>query len=311
MSARARLLLSLAAMTAAAVVTPAWADPVVPKEPSAGVAGAQIWSTDQFVMHSDIVGRDFLIQVGKPLLPQAGRSPAVYVLDGNSTFGMVADMLADDGSHGDTTPAYVIGVGYPSQQFQDWYTTRVRDLTHVALTPEQLTAVVGVNRATPSGEGARFQRFLTQELRPLIEARYPVDPARAILAGHSLAGLFATHVLLNDPKIFDGYIIGSPSLWADRGLLAKASAFKAPASIPVFLGVGADEQGEVSSADMTADTQDLARRLNRHRSGLVVRFQEFKGEGHVTMRPDFFSRALRFALPPQKALPVQSASPTK
>ena len=298
----ARFVPPLVAITAAALLTQAWADPAGPVQRPAGAAAAQIWSTDQFVMHSDIVGRDFLVQVGKPLQPSAGKSPAVYLLDGNSTFGMVADMLADGGSHGDTEPAYLIGVGYPSQQFQDWYTTRVRDLTHVKLTPELLTGTVGVDRTTPSGDGARFQGFLTQELRPLIEARYAVDPARAILAGHSLAGLFVTHVLLNNPKTFDGYIIGSPSLWADRGLLAKASVFKAPAPIPVFLGVGADEQREVPVADMTADARDLARRIDGHHSGLVLRFREFRGEGHVTMRPDFFSRALRFVLPPRKAL---------
>ncbi len=300
MSDRAGLLPSLVAIAAAVLAAPAWAEPAVLVQPPAGAAGAQIWSTDQFVMHSDIVGRDFLIQVGKPLAPQAGRSPAIYLLDGNSTFGMVADMLADGGSHGDTAPAYVVGVGYPSQRVQDWYTTRVRDLTHVALTAKLLTGTVGVDRATPSGEGAKFQRFLTQELRPFIEAHYPVDPAHAILAGHSLAGLFATHVLLNDPKAFDGYIIGSPSLWADPGLLARASTFKASAPIPVFLGVGADERHEIAVADMTADARDLARRLDGRRSGLVLRFREFQGEGHVTMRPDFFSRALRFVLPPRK-----------
>jgi predicted alpha/beta superfamily hydrolase len=106
-------------------------------------------------------------------------------------------------------------------------------------------------------------------------------------------------------------MIGSPSLWADRGLLAKASAFKAPVRIPVFLGVGADEQHEVPGADMTADARDLAKQLGDHASGLVLRFREFRGEGHVAMQPDFFSRGLRFALPPRKAPSAQSASPAK
>ena len=296
-----RLILPLAVFVALTPATAALADPALAASVSA--SPAQIWSTDQFVFHSALLGRDMLIQVGKPLLPQKGASAAVYVLDGNSTFGMVADIAANAGSHGDMAPAYVIGIGYPSQQFGDWYTTRVRDLTQVELTPEQLAKVVGVDPSLPSGEGMRFQRFLTQELRPLIQGRYPVDPTRAILAGHSLAGLFTAHVLLNDPEAFDGYIIGSPSIWAERGLLAKASAFKAPAPITVFLGLGAEEQHEVPVADMTADARNLGRRLAGHPSGLILRLHVFEGEGHVTMLPDFYSRALRFVLPPKKTAP--------
>ena len=74
MTNRVRLFLSLLAIMASASAFPTRADPALP--------GAQIWSTEQFVMRSDIVGRDFLIQVGKPLLPQTVKAPAVYVLDG-------------------------------------------------------------------------------------------------------------------------------------------------------------------------------------------------------------------------------------
>ena len=79
-SGNARIVLLLWAITAALIVTPASADQADGAEPPAEGSSAQIWSSDQFVLHSEIVGRDFLIQVGKSLQPQAGRSPAVYRL---------------------------------------------------------------------------------------------------------------------------------------------------------------------------------------------------------------------------------------
>jgi predicted alpha/beta superfamily hydrolase len=45
--------------------------------------------------------------------------------------------------------------------------------------------------AEGSRKGAKFQKFLLEELRPLIERRSPVDAHRAILARHSLGSLFS------------------------------------------------------------------------------------------------------------------------
>ncbi len=274
------------------VATVAWAGPAASPAALAPVSNAQIWYTDQFVLSSKIVGRDFLIQVAKPMLPKPGKAPAVYLLDGNEMFGAVAAFESIAGLMHETAPAYVIGIGYPSQDMRDWTTERWLDLTHVTPPPPDK------GYELPSGGGARFQRFLTEELRPLIESRYPVDPARAILAGHSLGGLFAAHVLLNDPKAFGAYLIGSPSLWAEPGLLTQASTFKTSRRIPVFIGVGG--KGAKSMIDATTS---LATRLTDHPSGLDVAFWIVPGETHITMQPAFYARAMQFALPPPPVPP--------
>ena len=71
-----------------------------------------------------------------------------------------------------------------------------------------------------TGGGPRFLEFIHTELKPLIEAEYPADPADATIFGDSFGGLFSTFVLLNRPHTFQRYIIGSPSLfWNDKVLL--------------------------------------------------------------------------------------------
>jgi predicted alpha/beta superfamily hydrolase len=190
---------------------------------------ATIWYSEQFIVHSKNVGRDFLIQIARPIRPQVTKSPVVYLLDGNGLFGEVADMVLTNGYFGDNAAAYVVGIGYPAQEFNQWLSLRNHDLIHVRV-PDNFKMAMG------SGEGAKFQKFLLEELRPLIERRYPVDAHRAILAGHSFAGLFTLHVLLIDPGAFDDYLICSPSIWAEPQLLEKASAFYTSIPLKVFIG---------------------------------------------------------------------------
>ncbi|HEY2629996.1 MAG TPA: alpha/beta hydrolase-fold protein, partial [Usitatibacter sp.] len=43
-----------------------------------------------------------------------------------------------------------------------------------------------------------YYAFLTQELKPLIESKYHVDPSRSVLSGHSSGGLFAMYAFFKD-----------------------------------------------------------------------------------------------------------------
>jgi hypothetical protein len=103
---------------------------------------ATIWYAEQFTVHSRAVGRDFLIQVARPVRPQAGKVPVIYVLDGNSLFGEAADMVTSYGYFGDTASAYVVGIGYPTRDFGEWLSLRNRDLLHVRI-PDKLAAGSG------------------------------------------------------------------------------------------------------------------------------------------------------------------------
>jgi predicted alpha/beta superfamily hydrolase len=256
---------------------------------------ATIWYSEQFTLHSNAVGRDFLIQVARPVKPQTGKVPVVYVLDGNTLFGEVADMVTSFGYFGDTAPAYVVGIGYPTEEFGEWLSLRNHDLVHAHI-PDNIKLAAG------SGEGAKFEKFLLEELRPLIEHRYPVDAHRSMLAGHSFGGLFTLHVLLADPGAFAGYLICSPSIWAEPQLLEQASAFHALAPLKVFIGVGSKEEMQFGEGlRMVKNSEDLAARLRSHASSADVNFIEFEGQTHGTVIPAFFSQALQFVLPPPAA----------
>lgn len=284
----------LALLASHAAPSNARARQTAPVPATAVNAPAGLWYSEQFVLHSTSVGRDFLIQIARPAKPVPGKTPALFLLDGNTAFGLAAPMIGLDGFGGAFEPAFVVAIGYPVQTKTEWETLRQIDLTFAPLPPMGGKAAEG-----QSGGGAAYERFLTTELRPLIEARYHTDPHRAILAGHSFGGLFVSHVLLNDPGAFDAYLIGSPSIWAEPELLAKARSFVAPAKARVFLGVGAEETlGYNDDYHMVGNTGTLAALLTGHASNLDLRLEIFPGEGHVTSIPVLLEHGFRYLLPP-------------
>jgi len=253
---------------------------------------AAVWYSEQFALRSAITGRDYLIQVSMPDLKSGERAPAVYQTDGNSSFGIVAGIVGPDGAADRMQRAFVVGIGYPVATKREWLGLRQGDLTTAPITEGP------VNKALPTGGAAMFLRFVLEELRPLIEARYAVDPDRAVLSGQSFGGLFTAYALLKQPAAFSDYIIGSPSFWSDRSLLASAASFAAPRAGRVFIGVGAGETDFGPAFPMVDDARAFAEALSAHSPNLTVQFWEVPGENHFTVNPALYARALRFVLPP-------------
>ena len=125
---------------------------------------AEIWYTEQFTVHSQSLGRDFLIQVAKPVKPQSGKVPVTYLLDGNSLFGEVAGLAEASGYFGPTA-AYVVGIGNPDQDYGQWLALRAQDFLSTPLPPAlpQSPVTAPIKSAADSAGGAGFQKFLLQD----------------------------------------------------------------------------------------------------------------------------------------------------
>jgi predicted alpha/beta superfamily hydrolase len=155
---------------------------------------------ERFTIHSQVLDEERSIWVH---LPQGydetdALYPVMVLLDGPSHFHHatgVTQFLA----RADRMPKTIV-VGVAN-------TNRTRDLTP----PVERD----VEDAPPGAGGADgFLSFLVTELRPWLDERYRTAPYR-VLVGHSLGGLFATHVLSVDPTAYDAYVSISPSLWWD------------------------------------------------------------------------------------------------
>jgi hypothetical protein len=188
------------------------------------------------------------------------RFPVLYLLDGDAHFHHVTGIVRFLAEQSRMPKVIVVGVSN---------TQRTRDLTP----PAQ-----GDNVPAGAGGADTFLRFLDEELAPVIEARYRTHPYR-ILVGHSFGGLFAVHVLMNQPQRFNAYVAISPSLWWNGGALVKG-AVKSLERLPakeraLYMTMG--NEGN----DMLGPIQELARTLEKAKPArLSWRYSFLENEHH-------------------------------
>lgn len=237
----------------------------------------------QFVVRSQRAGRDFLVVVTVPVMPPmlpGQKSSAIYALDGG--YGLVGASGWLLGGAGSMQAAYIVEIGYPlgGRATREW------DLLFKVGTRPDGTVAKG-------GGGAAFLSFLTEELKPFIESRYPVAPDRGVLFGHSLGGIFTANVLAKHPEAFAGYLIASPSVWAEPDIAARLSASRQKGPTRrVYVAWGGKE-----AAHMITGGRQVALAVATPSTVFVARRQVFKDAGHLDYYPALPNAAFPFLLP--------------
>lgn len=82
-----------------------------------------------------------------------------------------------------------------------------------------------ISADTLSGGADRFYDFLTREVVPYIEQKYPASGQRSLL-GSSYSGLFSVFAFLKGPAFFQSFIASDPNLNFDQHFLSKLAAQK-------------------------------------------------------------------------------------
>ncbi len=203
----------------------------------------------------------------------AARYPTLYLQDGQNLF--------------DPGRAFVPG--------QDWgLDEAVEQLIHAGQVAPLI--LVGIDHAdadrldeyTPTrdprrGVGGRldaYRRFVIDELKPWIDARYRTraDAAATGLGGSSLGGLAALAIGLARPDVFGRVAALSPSLWWDRRwILEQARALEGRLDLSIWLDAGTHEgPGVVHHARMLKNI--LLRR--GWRLGRDLHYREVAGGQH-------------------------------
>jgi hypothetical protein len=295
-----------------------------PKAPPAATADAPVVlpNSVRFDLASKIAGRTYRIFVYEPLIPPPPEGyPVITVTDGNINFPLamvMAGMFAFQAK-----AAMVVGVGYPTGAPLDLTRLRVRDLTPP--TPlENIRLSPGMPDPEPENYGGAdlFRRFLVEELRPAIAARWSVNPDDQTLYGYSLGGLFTLVSLFADPGSFRNFVAGSPSIWwNDRAVLEgeadfarRVGAGEAAPRVLVTIGEFEQDAPKVPPPGMTAEAVaelvahgrmvenalELGARLAALKGpgGYEGRFHCFEGEDHLSAMAASIGRAVDFALRP-------------
>ena len=121
-----------------------------------------------------------------------------------------------------------------------------------------------------------------------------MDDSYRVLAGASYTGLFTLYSILNEPDLFDAYMVNSPSLRWDNGwfLAEQKRHAKIYQSIQtrLWLGVGGNENPKLFEA-----IDDFLKELKANRSdNFLIEYRKMEGEGHAGMKVESYNRALRY-----------------
>jgi len=272
------------------------------RESATAVPGVVLPDTESLRVH-DPIGRDYALWVALPAgyaaHPQK-RYPVVYVTDALYSFPLVRSIRNLVGQQGVNIEDFIL-VGLPPQEGLTSKQSRSRDYT--PSDPVRTPAGYYSDDVTYGG-AAHYRDFLADHALPMIDARYRTDPARRVFAGHSYGALLGAYVLTTQPDMFGTYILSSPSLWFDQGLLPRMqdAAVMPSQPIRVLLSVGGYETVKPgprysTGNDMLRQTADFAGQLQRSGRKLQVENIVMDGEDHLTVYPRVITRALLEVLP--------------
>jgi uncharacterized protein len=228
---------------------------------------------DYFPIRSGANGRRYHIYVRLPEgyaeAPQR-TYPTVYLLDGDSTFPMLAPhhlfLTYDD----ELPEAILVGIAFGS--FAPPANSRGPDF---------------------GPEAAAFQRFLRTELIPQIERRVRSDPSRRILLGQSRGGGFVLYSAFTEPGLFWGRIASNPS-FPDHKPLLLGAAPAGPSGSRLAVVSGTRDRPQLR-ADALAW---FAAHHSRATPWLLKRI-DIEGGTHAADLPNAYRRAMNwlFAVP--------------
>lgn len=251
------------------------------------------------------LGRDYQVFLALPdSYATSKRSyPVVFVVDADYAFPVVRNIASRLHRHAGMDEAIVVGLSYA--QGDGAVFSRRRDYT--PSTPRRHAYRSDMpGRAPAFGGASAYGRYLRDEVFPFIARHYRADMGRKIFVGHSYGSLLGLQMMLDAPRSFEHYILGSPSLWFDAGIMFdRAQAYSArhkdlPAS--VFFGIGSLETlapGKKPSrseddADMVADLRAFDALLKKRAyKNLRTRLKVFPDEDHASVLPLVVTHGLR------------------
>jgi len=280
-------------------------------DPAPAAAPYTLSHTEVHVLQSATLGRRYPLLVSLPRdYASSGerRYPVLYITDVNYAFPLVRSIGAMVGDKGAGLEDFIlVGLGYAEGDTPPY--SRRRDYTPTRNGPRD-TEPDESGRPALHGEAEAYRRFIAEEVFPFVEAHYRTDPARRIFAGHSYGALFGAHVLLTEPRMFERYILSSPSLWFDeRVMLERESRYALghtdlPAKVFFAIGSfetvkpGSNDRRYYRTRDMIADLRLFETRLaSRRYPSLTMDSTIVADEDHLSAYPVAITRGLRWALP--------------
>jgi predicted alpha/beta superfamily hydrolase len=146
-----------------------------------------------------------------------------------------------------------------------------------------------------SGRAEAFKNFVTGEALPLIDKTYRTTKEKTLI-GHSFGGIFANFLMLNYPSFFQNYLIISPILNFEDGIVFnEMNNLSKTTPIKAYLAAGSLESGYSTNEKFLADLKKFHEKINASPNVNSI-IEIFTDEYHASVVPMALSKGLRFLL---------------
>ena len=264
----------------------------------------EISDTEVWDVADPVSGRTYQVFVALPSSygeqPQR-RYPVLYVTDADYAFPVIKQIGRRLNVERPNVEEFIL-VGLSYAKGEGGMQSRRRDYTPTPNGPSTAPA------DAVHGKAAAYAAYVRDQVLPFVAKRYRTDERRRLFLGHSYGALLGTEILFSEPKLFDGYVLGSPSFWYDRHHMAEREKTYAakhkdlPARVYMYIG----EYEEMRPGDpryardvnMVTDTRTMDRALrSRTYPSLRMETEVLNDEDHFTVAPRGFTRGLQYLLP--------------
>ena len=241
----------------------------------------EIAGTKLLHLKSSIVNQEYDLYINLPRFydDTTKTFPVLYLLDAQWDFTLLNALFGQQYYDGFVPGIIIVGITWGGDN-PNYDQLRARDFTPTDL-----------HQYSPTGGAMKFIQFIKQELIPFVDSKFRTTKNDRTLMGCSLGGLFTLYTLFNETDLFNRYVLTSPAIGWDNGVLytyEKNNAEKnSDLSARVFMGIGEYEN--------TTDFQKFFDTLkSRNYSSLRIQTKVLDGVGHSGGKAEGYTKGLQF-----------------
>jgi predicted alpha/beta superfamily hydrolase len=239
----------------------------------------EIPGTQVLKINSTIVGQEYVLDINLPRnFNDTTRSfPVIYLLDSQWDFPLLNAIYGEQYYDGFLPEAIIVGITWGGVN-PDPDMLRRRDFTPT------------LEGQQPVGGGAsKFLSFIKEELIPFVDSKFRTKSDDRTLMGSSLGGLFTLYTLFNGTDIFNRYVLTSPAIGWNSGVIKSYEKnFATPVNpVKLYMAVGGYE--DVNSFQSFVDKLKEKKYPNLELKSFVI-----DGIGHSGGKAEGYTRGLQY-----------------
>jgi predicted alpha/beta superfamily hydrolase len=160
--------------------------------------------------------------------------PVLNVTDADYAFPLIKQIARRLNVENPTVEEFIL-VGLSYAKGEGGMQSRRRDYTPTT------TRAVDAPADAEHGQAEAYIGYIRDQVLPFVAKRYRTNESRRLFLGHSYGSLLGMQILLSEPRLFEGYILGSPSIWYDHPyIVSREKAYAAdhddlPAQVYIYV----------------------------------------------------------------------------